>query len=52
MKDSVLVEVRGAVGILTLNRPQILNAWNAPMRSRLVEGLDEPKRTRPCGPSS
>lgn len=41
MKDSVLVEVRGAVGILTLNRPQILNAWNAPMRSRLVEGLDE-----------
>lgn len=41
MKDSVLVEVRGAVGILTLNRPQILNAWNAPMRTRLVEGLDE-----------
>jgi enoyl-CoA hydratase len=41
MKDSVLVEVRGAIGILTLNRPQILNAWNAPMRSRLVEGLDE-----------
>ncbi|HEY5795624.1 MAG TPA: enoyl-CoA hydratase/isomerase family protein [Bosea sp. (in: a-proteobacteria)] len=41
MKDSVLVEVRGAVGILTLNRPQVLNAWNAPMRSRLVEGLDE-----------
>lgn len=41
MKDSVLVEVRGAIGILTLNRPQILNAWNAPMRARLVEGLDE-----------
>ncbi len=41
MKDSVLVEVRGAVGILTLNRPEILNAWNSPMRSRLVEGLDE-----------
>lgn len=41
MKDSVLVEVRDAVGILTLNRPQILNAWNAPMRTRLVEGLDE-----------
>ena len=41
MKDSVLVELRGAVGILTLNRPEILNAWNAPMRSRLVEGLDE-----------
>ncbi len=41
MKDSVLVEVRGAVGILTLNRPQVLNAWNAPMRARLVEALDE-----------
>jgi enoyl-CoA hydratase len=41
MKDSVLVEVRGAIGILTLNRPQILNAWNAPMRARLVEALDE-----------
>jgi enoyl-CoA hydratase/carnithine racemase len=41
MKDSVLVEVRGAVGFLTLNRPQILNAWNAPMRTRLVEGLEE-----------
>lgn len=41
MKDSVLVEVRGAVGIVTLNRPQVLNAWNAPMRSRLVECFDE-----------
>jgi len=41
MKDSVLIEVRGAVGIITLNRPQILNAWNAPMRSRLVECFDE-----------
>lgn len=41
MKDSVLVEVRGAIGTLTLNRPQILNAWNAPMRARLVEALDE-----------
>ena len=41
MKDSVLSEVRGPVGILTLNRPQVLNAWNAPMRARLVEALDE-----------
>ncbi|MGX5733230.1 enoyl-CoA hydratase/isomerase family protein [Bosea thiooxidans] len=41
MKESVLIEVRGAVGIVTLNRPQILNAWNAPMRSRLVECFDE-----------
>ena len=41
MKDSVLVEVRGAVGIITLNRPEILNAWNAPMRERLVASFDE-----------
>jgi enoyl-CoA hydratase/carnithine racemase len=41
MTDSVLIEVRGAVGIVTLNRPQILNAWNAPMRSRLVACFDE-----------
>ncbi|HEV7256982.1 MAG TPA: enoyl-CoA hydratase/isomerase family protein, partial [Bosea sp. (in: a-proteobacteria)] len=41
MKDSVLSEIRGPVGILTLNRPQVLNAWNAPMRARLVEALDE-----------
>src|SRR5690606_15389963 len=41
MKDSVLVELRGAVGIITLNRPEILNAWNAPMRERLVACFDE-----------
>src|SRR6266567_2545252 len=41
MQDSVLAEIRGTVGILTLNRPQVLNAWNAPMRARLVEVLDE-----------
>lgn len=41
MKEFVLSETRGAVGILTLNRPQILNAWNAPMRARLVECFDE-----------
>lgn len=40
MKDSVLVELRGAVGIITLNRPEILNAWNAPMRERLVACFD------------
>lgn len=41
MRDSVLTETRGRVGIITLNRPSILNAWNSPMRDRLVDTLGE-----------
>ncbi|MBE9605671.1 enoyl-CoA hydratase/isomerase family protein [Acetobacteraceae bacterium H6797] len=36
----ILREQQGAVAILTLNRPEVLNAWHAPMRSLLVELLD------------
>jgi hypothetical protein len=53
--DSVLSEIQGPVGILTLNRPDKLNAWNAPMRARLVEALDEleaNEAVRATGPSS
>ena len=39
MTDFVLSERRGAVGILTLNRPQVLNAWNAAMRDQLTAAL-------------
>jgi enoyl-CoA hydratase/carnithine racemase len=39
MAEFVLSERRGAVGIITLNRPQILNAWNAAMREELTATL-------------
>jgi enoyl-CoA hydratase len=40
MPDFILSEIRGQIGIVTLNRPDVLNAWNAAMRSQLVEALD------------
>lgn len=39
--DSVLVEEVGRVGVVTLNRPSVLNAWDAAMRERLVAALEE-----------
>ena len=39
MDDFILLERRGAVAILTLNRPRILNAWHTPMRNMLVDTL-------------
>jgi enoyl-CoA hydratase len=38
---SLLVERRGAVGIITLNRPQALNALNAALISELASALDD-----------
>jgi enoyl-CoA hydratase len=40
MDDFILRETRGAVAIVTLNRPHILNAWHTPMRNMLVEAFD------------
>lgn len=40
MSDFILSERRGAVAILTLNRPRILNAWHTPMRAMLVKELE------------
>jgi enoyl-CoA hydratase len=39
MVKSVLTERRGAVAIVTLNRPKLLNAWDRPMREALMAAL-------------
>lgn len=40
MSNFILTERRGAVGVITLNRPEVLNAWNRPMREELVTAFD------------
>lgn len=37
--DHLLLEQRGAVGLLTLNKPDRLNAWDKPMRDDIVAAL-------------
>jgi enoyl-CoA hydratase/carnithine racemase len=39
-EDPVLAERRGAVLVLTLNRPERLNAWNDALEARYYEHLD------------
>lgn len=39
MEKSILLSSEGAVSIVTLNRPQALNAWDTPMRNLLIETL-------------
>ncbi|NBA97696.1 enoyl-CoA hydratase [Pseudomonas sp. R5(2019)] len=38
--ETILLEVRGRVGLITLNRPQALNALNAQIISELNQALD------------
>jgi enoyl-CoA hydratase len=40
MEQFVLSRAEGRVALLTLNRPEVLNAWHAAMRSMLVDMLD------------
>lgn len=37
--ENILVETRGAVGLITLNRPKALNALNAALMAELAEAL-------------
>src|ERR1700746_2934269 len=41
--QNILVERRGSVGIVTLNRPSALNALNAALISELAAALDGPE---------
>lgn len=38
---TVLTEIRGRVGLVTLNRPQAMNAFNTMMLTELFDALDE-----------
>jgi enoyl-CoA hydratase len=39
--STVLTEIRGRVGIVTLNRPEAMNAFNATLTRELMDALDE-----------
>ena len=41
MTSELLKETKGNVGILTLNRPDKLNAWTGPMATALFDGMKE-----------
>jgi enoyl-CoA hydratase/carnithine racemase len=38
---SILVEIEDAIAVVTLNRPQKLNAWDTPMREEIKAALGE-----------
>lgn len=39
-QTSILTSRAGPVGVITLNRPQVLNAWDKPMRDLLVAAFE------------
>src|SRR5205823_11225680 len=49
MAESVLTERRGAVAIVTLNRPTLLNAWDRPMRQALMRALADAEADKAIG---
>ena len=40
MNDFIVSEAQGAISLIRLNRPHILNAWHAEMRSMLVDAIE------------
>lgn len=41
MAEFILRDVQGQIGIITLNRPQVMNAWHTAMREELVQAFDD-----------
>src|SRR5690554_3188776 len=39
MAKYILTEIKEKVGVITLNRPEKLNAWNGPMRDEIIGAL-------------
>lgn len=44
--ETVLIDVDDAVALLTLNRPDRLNAWTRPLQRRFFELLQQSARDR------
>jgi enoyl-CoA hydratase/carnithine racemase len=40
MTNDILLSNHGRVAVITLNRPEKLNAWTTPMRNAIIEALD------------
>ena len=47
--ENILVETRGAVGLITLNRPKALNALSSPLMAELTQALDAFEADRSIG---
>jgi enoyl-CoA hydratase len=39
MSESILLAIEDGIGVITLNRPDKLNAWDSPMRDELANAL-------------
>ena len=39
--ENILVETRGAVGLITLNRPKAMNALNSALMAEVAAALDD-----------
>lgn len=40
MSDHILTNKQGRIGVITLNRPEVLNAWHSEMRKQLIAALE------------